>query len=464
MYALNSCTNFTTIVKVKNIHPPIDEEAPFYAYFNEYSLPDSAEYVGVFNTVFLPYNPIGDWEMQTSIENEAKINGGNCIVISGASPGYTGRVGEGKIYRVKDFPRSEWTETKLLEYWTKQKPDKFEGFYDVDLDYINEENKEVYSKYAVVKIDNNHYNLIYLSGFENYYNYYDFTNMHRAWREGDVCAFLERQENTEIFKLKMYSFNKIENNSSILKFDDSYLRIYSFSGLQQMRKIYPEKAKYQNILGTLTGFAIDNKNIVTCYHGFKNKEVKIYVKGLDGDLTKRHEATLEKYDKENDIAVIKLKNSSLNTEISNFTIAENKINASMGVFVLGYPSPSYLGDDIKYTDGILSAVSGVGGNSERYQFTAPVQPGNSGSPIFDQNGNILGMVDAGIRQADNVGYAIKLNLINDFLKKNSYKNIDLKESNLSQLSKKDKISKLKNQIFLIEIVDEVEPVLFTNEN
>ena len=77
------------------------------------------------------------------------------------------------------------------------------------------------------------------------------------------------------------------------------------------------------------------------------------------------------------------------------------------VFVLGYPMTQALGNEIKLTNGIISARTGYQGDISTYQISAPVQPGNSGAPMFDSNGNIIGIVVAGVPGADNVGYAIK---------------------------------------------------------
>ena len=68
-----------------------------------------------------------------------------------------------------------------------------------------------------------------------------------------------------------------------------------------------------------------------------------------------------------------------------------------------------LGEEVKVTDGIISSKSGFGGDITSYQISAPIQPGNSGGPLFDANGNLVGITSSGIdkRVAENVGYAIK---------------------------------------------------------
>jgi S1-C subfamily serine protease len=74
-----------------------------------------------------------------------------------------------------------------------------------------------------------------------------------------------------------------------------------------------------------------------------------------------------------------------------------------------------MGMDIKLTNGIISSKTGYDGNIAQYQISAPVQPGNSGGPLFDKNGNIIGIVQAKHTQAENAGYAIKASYIRNLI-------------------------------------------------
>ena len=57
------------------------------------------------------------------------------------------------------------------------------------------------------------------------------------------------------------------------------------------------------------------------------------------------------------------------------------------MFALGYPMSDILGEEIKVTDGIISSKTGYQGDVVTYQISVPIQPGNSGGPLFDKNGN-----------------------------------------------------------------------------
>lgn len=104
--------------------------------------------------------------------------------------------------------------------------------------------------------------------------------------------------------------------------------------------------------------------------------------------------------------------------------------ASVGepVAVAGYPLRGLL-SGFNMTTGSLSSLSGMGGDTRLVQITAPVQPGNSGGPVLDSAGNLMGVVvsklDA-IKAAkltgdipQNVNFAINANVLRSFLDANS---------------------------------------------
>ena len=88
------------------------------------------------------------------------------------------------------------------------------------------------------------------------------------------------------------------------------------------------------------------------------------------------------------------------------------------VTVLGYPNISLQGMDLKATFGFINANSGLKDDKKFLQFSAPIQPGNSGSPLIDEYGIVVGIVTATINQdvaiqssgtlAQNVNFAVKM--------------------------------------------------------
>ena len=95
------------------------------------------------------------------------------------------------------------------------------------------------------------------------------------------------------------------------------------------------------------------------------------------------------------------------------------------VLVSGYPYGEIFSDSIKVTKGIVSANKGLGDDSGQFQIDAAVQPGNSGGPIYDENGNIVGVVVAQLNKMkfakhsgsipENVNFGIKASTVRQFL-------------------------------------------------
>jgi S1-C subfamily serine protease len=87
------------------------------------------------------------------------------------------------------------------------------------------------------------------------------------------------------------------------------------------------------------------------------------------------------------------------------------------VFTMGFPATTILGNEPKFTDGSISSLSGLMGDASRMQITVPVQPGNSGGPLVNENGEVVGIIVSSAAAAafmnftgslpQNVNWAIK---------------------------------------------------------
>jgi len=73
-------------------------------------------------------------------------------------------------------------------------------------------------------------------------------------------------------------------------------------------------------------------------------------------------------------------------------VEANSVRVGDPVFTIGFPVADLLGLDPKFTDGAISALSGIHGNSTLMQITVPIQPGNSGGPVLTADGEVVGMV------------------------------------------------------------------------
>jgi len=72
--------------------------------------------------------------------------------------------------------------------------------------------------------------------------------------------------------------------------------------------------------------------------------------------------------------------------------AENSLRVGQKVFTMGFPVPDVLGYEAKYSEGAISSLSGIKGVVSLIQMTVPIEPDNSGRPVSDESGHVLGVV------------------------------------------------------------------------
>ncbi len=162
--------------------------------------------------------------------------------------------------------------------------------------------------------------------------------------------------------------------------------------------------------------------------------------------------TLITKDSVSDIAILYLPNDS--GQSAKIRTSSIKLNES--IIAVGYPLSS-LFKGVSVTSGSISRLSGLGGNDINFQISAPIQPGNSGGPVIDLNGNIVGIVVATLDALkvskaieaipQNVNFAIKTNVLTDMLNRNKI-NYDTNNStyNLSQTDLAEKATQYTVQI------------------
>lgn len=202
-----------------------------------------------------------------------------------------------------------------------------------------------------------------------------------------------------------------------------------------------------------SGWALGNGYLVTNYHVVDEART-ISVKGIGGDQNTGYAAEVVATDKTNDIAVLKIKDSRFKGfGTIPYAVSSRIADKGEGVFVLGYPMTQVLGNEVKYTAGEINSRTGFQGDVATYQISAPVTHGNSGGPMFDNKGNVIGIVNSGISDkeiAENVGYAIKISYLK-ILIESAGLNITLPSKNtISTLSKQEKIKKVEKFVYYIE--------------
>lgn len=199
-----------------------------------------------------------------------------------------------------------------------------------------------------------------------------------------------------------------------------------------------------------TGFALKNGYIVTNYHVIEGAN-SITVQGVNGNFNIQYNTSIVGTDKINDLALLKVTDPTF----KGFGIIPYSISSAISevgeeIFVLGYPLTSTMGDEIKLTTGVISSKTGFQGDIALYQISAPIQPGNSGGPLFDKNGNVIGIVSAKHKDAENVGYAVKTLYLQNLIESSLSSAIIPMTNSISEKTLPDKVKKLKTFVYMIK--------------
>lgn len=307
---------------------------------------------------------------------------------------------------------TSWNEYKLKEHWKTNGADEIEGIYE-------DASKSYYGskyKYGLIKADNLNYNLIYLSG----------VSQESAWRwkTGDIKAYLSKTATPNLFKVKWIGAEREISEEVYITFEQGFMNIIWTNGLPKdlCIKLFPTandnvvQSGSQSKLASGTGFGISSNGIiVTNYHVIDGAKT-IKIRGVNSDFSKTYNAKVLVSDKNNDLALIQIDDygfTSLGT--IPFTIKTGLAGVGENIFVLGYPLRATMGDEIKLTNGIVSSKTGFQGDITSYQISAPVQPGNSGGPLFDSQGNLIGIINAKHGGAENASYAVKTSYLTNLI-------------------------------------------------
>ena len=299
-------------------------------------------------------------------------------------------------------------EKECMEFFDRKRTDPIEGIWVFSYNGTN------YGKYAIKE-----------SG-EGYlvYAVEKFNWIAGKIVPGELVGNLEQMASDKIFLMKDLKNNRTQN---CVMENDVMLECYSSGVKYTALKTYPKsgfsnpskRSSSKEWVSNGSGIIIStNGHIITNYHVI-DEASEIEVEFIyNGDIQK-FKAEIIKDDKINDLSIIKISDENFNglNDISyNFKTRSSDVGTK--VYAYGYPwALSAMGSEIKVTDGIISSKTGFDGDITKYQITAPIQGGNSGGPLFDEKGNLIGINSSKIidDRVENVAYTIKssyiLNLI-----------------------------------------------------
>jgi S1-C subfamily serine protease len=149
-----------------------------------------------------------------------------------------------------------------------------------------------------------------------------------------------------------------------------------------------------------TGFALTSDGyLVTSYHVIRGAD-SLLIEGRD---RQRYHAEPVYSDVKHDLAILRITDKKfIGFGRLPYAIKAGEADLGERVFTLGYPR-----EDVVYGEGALSARSGFEGDTAFYQVSVPVNPGNSGGPLLDERGNLIGVVSGRQNDAQSAAFATK---------------------------------------------------------
>ena len=197
-----------------------------------------------------------------------------------------------------------------------------------------------------------------------------------------------------------------------------------------------------------TGFLIEGNGLmITNAHVVKNSR-NIRVFNIKGE---QFNAFVVRLDIPRDVAIIKIDDDQFKPVISlPYGISKTASDVAEPIFTLGFPR-----DEIVYGEGYLSAKTGYNGDTLSCQIAVAANPGNSGGPVFNHNGEVIGILSAKETQTEDAVFAVQSKYIYqvlDELKKSPlYKNVKIPvKSSLSGLDKVQQVKKIQDFVFMVK--------------
>lgn len=254
-----------------------------------------------------------------------------------------------------------------------------------------------------------------------------------------IYSVLHNTRQIGSYEMLSRKLGKIEN-----KQDSQNKLIRNIVSNSQSGKPVLSPAKYGG-----TGFALTTNGYLVTNNHVIDKADSIYVQDSKGASYK---VKVVAQFPERDLAILKISDNSF-SRLSTLPYTLKRNSAGMGehVYTLGYPK-----DDAVLGEGYLSSKTGYGGDTLAYQVDIRVNPGNSGGPLLDNQGNVIGVISARENEMDGATYAIKSRYIMDALGTISQdslgKIVKARKRNILQgLTRTRQIEKIQDYVFMIKV-------------
>ncbi len=197
-----------------------------------------------------------------------------------------------------------------------------------------------------------------------------------------------------------------------------------------------------------TSFMVDGRGyLVTNAHIIKNSK-NIVVSNHKGDA---YRAVVVKVIAEKDIAILKIEDETFKPYASlPYGIRKSSSDVAEPIFTLGYP-----GNQIVYTEGYLSAKTGLDGDTLSCQLGIAANRGNSGGPVFNRDGEIIGVISSKETDSEGIAFAIQsrfiLSTLEEMKKEDRFESLKIpSRTSLRGLGTQQQVKKIQDYIFMVK--------------
>lgn len=198
-----------------------------------------------------------------------------------------------------------------------------------------------------------------------------------------------------------------------------------------------------------TGFIISpNGYVVTNYHVVKDAD-SVHLQNTKGESFR---ADVIYIDPTHDLAMLHVNDSTFKgLKSTPYTFKETDSDLGEDVYTIGFPR-----DEVVYGQGYLSSRTGYAGDTTAYQLSIPVNPGNSGGPVIDNRGRVIGIISGKQTGIDGVSFAIKTEALLKSIAAIPTDSLESKVSinrknTLSGLKRTDQIKRIQDYVYLVKV-------------
>lgn len=247
------------------------------------------------------------------------------------------------------------------------------------------------------------------------------------------------------------AIEKTSTNYSALRRDMNDVKKNVNAQNAVIRNINSGKPRDDRSVGSFggTGFVISaNGYVVTNYHVVRGAD-SVHLQNTKGESFR---AKVIYIDPTNDLALLRINDSTYAPlKSAPYTFKEAPSELGEDVYTIGYPR-----DEVVYGQGYLSSRTGYAGDTTAYQISIPVNPGNSGGPVLDSKGNVIGIISGKQTGIDGASFAIKTEALLKSIAEVPQDSLESdlvisKKNALGGLKRTEQVKKIQDYVYLVKV-------------